>query len=75
MAESQTKEAIFVAGFETAGFYGTQILKRDADPWRTLRGIEFRSVTIEAFNEKQDTRFDDAATQGKSGCCDAGNCC
>src|ERR687887_2481993 len=42
-----TKEG-FLAAFETAGFYGIQIMKRDAAPWRTVLGIEFRSVTIEA---------------------------
>src|SRR6266436_5053734 len=36
----------FIAAFESAGFYGIQILKRSAQPWRTVRGIEFRSVTI-----------------------------
>jgi arsenite methyltransferase len=48
----------FIAAFETAGFYGIQILKRDADPWRTVQGIEFRSVTIEAFKGKQGECFE-----------------
>jgi ubiquinone/menaquinone biosynthesis C-methylase UbiE len=43
----------FVAAFTAAGFYGVQILKRDAQPWQTVEGIEFRSVTIEAFKGKQ----------------------
>src|SRR5438128_6111344 len=46
-------EERFLAAFENAGFYGIQILKRDAQPWRTVQGIEFRSVTIEAFKGKQ----------------------
>jgi arsenite methyltransferase len=48
----------FIAAFETAGFYGIRILKRDADPWRTVQGVEFRSVTIEAFNGKQGECFE-----------------
>jgi ubiquinone/menaquinone biosynthesis C-methylase UbiE len=48
----------FVAAFETAGFYGIHILKRDAEPWRTVQGIEFRSVTIEAFKGKQGECFE-----------------
>jgi arsenite methyltransferase len=48
----------FVAAFENAGFYGIQILKRDAAPWRTVLGIEFRSVTIEAFKGKQGECFE-----------------
>jgi ubiquinone/menaquinone biosynthesis C-methylase UbiE len=48
----------FLAAFERAGFYGIQILKRDRDPWRTVQGIEFRSVTIEAFKGKQGDCFE-----------------
>src|SRR5437870_937962 len=48
----------FLQAFEHAGFYGIQILKRDARPWRTVQGIEFRSVTIEAFKGKQGECFD-----------------
>jgi arsenite methyltransferase len=43
----------FLAAFENAGFYGIHILKRATQPWRTVQGIEFRSVTIEAFKGKQ----------------------
>jgi arsenite methyltransferase len=48
----------FVAAFEGAGFYGIEILKRGVDPWRTVQGIEFRSMTIEAFNGKQGPCFE-----------------
>jgi arsenite methyltransferase len=48
----------FLAAFENAGFYGIQILKRDLDPWRTVQGIEFRSVTVEAFKGKQGECFE-----------------
>ena len=48
----------FLAAFENAGFYGIQILKRDARPWRTVHGIEFRSVTVEAFKGKQGACFE-----------------
>ena len=48
----------FLAAFENAGFYGIQILKRDTEPWRTVQGIEFRSVTIEAFKGKQGECFE-----------------
>jgi ubiquinone/menaquinone biosynthesis C-methylase UbiE len=52
-----TEEGILTA-FENAGFYGIQILKRDIDPWRTVQGIEFRSVTVEAFKGKQGECFE-----------------
>jgi len=51
-------EEKFVAAFEAAGFYGIRILKRDAEPWRTVQGIEFRSVTIEAFKGKEGECFE-----------------
>src|SRR5215471_5011319 len=51
-------EGGFLAAFENAGFYGIQILKRDVNPWRTVRGIEFRSVTVEAFKGKQGECFE-----------------
>ena len=46
-------ETDFLEAFEDAGFYGMQILKRDEQPWRTVGGIEFRSVTVEAWKGKQ----------------------
>ena len=48
----------FLAAFENAGFYGIQILKRDVNPWRSVEGIEFRSVTVEAFKGKQGECFE-----------------
>jgi arsenite methyltransferase len=47
-----------LGAFENAGFYGIQILKRDVPPWRTVQGIEFRSVTIGAFKGKQGECFE-----------------
>jgi len=48
----------FLHAFEAAGFYGIHILKRDVEPWRTVQGIEFRSVTVEAFKGKQGECFE-----------------
>ena len=39
--------------FEDAGFYGVRVLKLDRDPWRTVKGFEFRSMTVEAFKGKE----------------------
>jgi arsenite methyltransferase len=52
------REDAFLKAFEDAGFYGIQILKRDSDPWQTVQGIEFRSVTVEAFKGKQGDCFE-----------------
>ncbi len=51
-------EEDFLKAFEQAGFYGIGILKRDAKPWQTVEGIEFRSVTIQAFKGKQGACFE-----------------
>lgn len=51
-------ETGFLQAFGDAGFYGVQLLKWDATPWRTVHGIEFRSVTIEAFKGKQGPCFE-----------------
>lgn len=47
-----TEEA-FLKAFEEAGFYGVEVLKFDMQPWRTVGGFEFRSMTIQAFKGKQ----------------------
>lgn len=48
----------FLKAFADAGFYGIEILKRDETPWQTVEGIEFRSVTIQAWKGKQDPCFE-----------------
>ena len=39
--------------FEDSTFYGLRILSRQAEPWSVVEGIEFRSVTVEAFKGKE----------------------
>lgn len=46
-------EVGFLAAFEQAGFYGIRILSRETEPWQTVEGLEFRSVTVEAFKGKE----------------------
>ena len=48
----------FLKAFEDAGFYGIEILKFDIEPWRTVEGYEFRSMTIQAFKGKQGPCFE-----------------
>lgn len=43
----------FLAAFEEAGFHGVRILVRQQEPWQTVNGIEFRSLTVEAFKGKE----------------------
>ncbi len=48
----------FLRAFAEAGFYGMQVLARDEQPWRTVEGIEFRSITVAAHKGKQGPCFD-----------------
>ena len=43
----------FLAAFEEAGFHGVRVLELGDAPWRTVDGIELRSMTVEAFKGKQ----------------------
>lgn len=45
-------EQAFLDAFTDAGFYGVRILVRQPEAWRTVEGIEFRSITVEAFKGK-----------------------
>ncbi|MCI0460110.1 MAG: methyltransferase domain-containing protein [Gemmataceae bacterium] len=47
------REDLFLRAFEEAGFHGIHLLKRQQEPWRTVEGIEFRSVTVAAYKGKQ----------------------
>lgn len=47
------REDRFLAAFEEMGFHGIAIANRQREPWRTVEGIEFRSVTVVAYKGKQ----------------------
>jgi len=47
------REDLFLKAFEDAGFYAVQIAARQTEPWRTVEGIEFRSLTVTAYKGKQ----------------------
>ena len=51
-------ETAFLESFERAGFYGVELVKRERNPWRTVEGIEFRSVTVRAFKGKPGVCFE-----------------
>ena len=42
----------FLRAFADAGFHGIEVVKFDDAPWQTVEGIEFRSVTVQAFKGK-----------------------
>ncbi|MHC4233815.1 MAG: methyltransferase domain-containing protein [Planctomycetota bacterium] len=47
------REDEFLQAFERAGFYGIEIVERGDQPWRTVEGIEFRSLTVRAYKGKE----------------------
>jgi ubiquinone/menaquinone biosynthesis C-methylase UbiE len=47
------REDEFLKMFEEAGFYGIEIIERNEQPWQTIDGIEFRSLTIRAYKGKE----------------------
>jgi arsenite methyltransferase len=47
------REDLFLAAFEEAGFYGVTLAEHGAEPWRTVEGIEFRSITVIAYKGKE----------------------
>lgn len=59
------REDQFLLAFEQAGFQGVTLAKRQSEPWRTVDGIDFRSVTVVAYKGEP-------ATQG---CCSPGDKC
>jgi SAM-dependent methyltransferase len=46
------REDEFLKAFEAAGFYGISITRWSKEPWQTIQGIEFRSVTVVAYKGK-----------------------
>ncbi len=48
------REDAFLDAFAEAGFYGMTIAARQAQPWRTIEGIEFRSLTVVAYKGQQE---------------------
>lgn len=52
------REDKFLEAFEKAGFYGISIVARQQEPWRTVEGIEFRSVTVAAYKGKEGACWD-----------------
>jgi SAM-dependent methyltransferase len=46
-------ESDFLKAFENEGFYGVELVKFETQPWQTHEGIEFRSITVQAFKGKE----------------------
>jgi len=47
------REDLFLEAFAEVGFHGVEIVSRQDKPWRTVNGIEFRAVIVQAFKGKE----------------------
>lgn len=47
------REDAFLEAFEAAGFYGIEVLSRQEEAWAVVDGIEFRSMTVQAWKGKE----------------------
>jgi arsenite methyltransferase len=52
------REDRFLQAFEAAGLHGVRLVERRERPWRTVEGIEFRSVTVMAWKGKEGPCWD-----------------
>ncbi len=70
------QEKAFITAFEEAGFSSIAVLKRDPQPWRTVEGIAFRSMTVVAHKGEPGTQeLDYRATTDAEACCAPSKCC
>ena len=70
------QEKEFIAAFEEAGFSGIAVLRRDEQPWRTVEGIAFRSMTLVAHKGEPGAKtLDYQATTDTQACCAPSKCC
>ena len=70
------QEKEFIEAFEEAGFSGIAALGRDEQPWRTVEGIAFRSMTVVAYKGEPGTQeLDYRATTDAGACCAPSKCC
>ncbi len=69
------EEHAFANAFTNAGFVEVEILVRQNEPWQTVEGIEFRSMTIRAWKHYK-SQTPDVINLSDDDCCDPnGNCC
>ena len=52
------QQAAFLDAFAAAGFHGMEILSRQSEAWATVEGIEFRSLTVQAFKHPPQSEQD-----------------
>jgi len=71
------KDDAFVQAFADAGFDEISVVKHETDPWQTVSGIEFRSMTVVACKADECGNTDSGPTPDEGGdcCCSGSDCC
>jgi ubiquinone/menaquinone biosynthesis C-methylase UbiE len=71
------KDDAFVKAFANAGFEEITVVKHESDPWQTVGGIEFRSMTVIACkaDEEGNTDLGPIPDEGGDCCSSSGGCC
>ena len=71
------KDDAVVEAFADAGFDEITVVKHETDPWQTVNGIEFRSMTVVACKADADGNTDAGPTpeSNDDGCCCSGSDC
>ena len=71
------KDDRFVQAFADAGFEEITVVKHEAEPWQTVNGIAFRSMTVVACKVDADGNTDSGPTpdQDEERCCSGSDCC
>ena len=70
------KDDAFVRAFEAAGFNEISVVKHESEPWQTVNGIEFRSMTVIACKADANGNTNSGPIQDGDGdsCCGTGCC-
>ncbi|MDP7006306.1 MAG: methyltransferase domain-containing protein [Phycisphaerales bacterium] len=70
------KDDAFVEAFADAGFDEITVVKHETDPWQTVNGIEFRSMTVVACKADENGNVDSGPTpEDNDCCCSSDGCC
>ncbi len=51
------EEVDFIKAFKEAGFKTVKVLKKDSQPWRTIDGISFYSITVSAYKGSEKVKY------------------
>jgi arsenite methyltransferase len=72
------KDDAFVQAFADAGFDEISVVKHESEPWQTVNGIDFRSMTVIACKADADGNTDmgpNPETTDGDCCCSSDGCC